>query len=126
MEGGKRVKEKMNTEEDTKTRPAPLEIPEFVAPAVEELKETKEGEAKEGEAKEKPKKAPRVKKDPSEEKKKRGPARPHRRLTDEVLSVRIEKLKKRFDKAKGQLDEAGRHLGGYERERQLRESDGAA
>ena len=103
--------------EDTKTRPPPLEIPE---PKVEG------GEVKEEAVKAKPK-HPRVKKDPSlqKEKKKRGPARPHRRLTEDVLASRIEKLQKRHEKAKGQLEEAARHLDGYQREKQMRESEKA-
>ena len=127
-EGG--VKKQMSTDEETKSRPTPLDIAEFAAPSVAEVQGA--GAELQGagaepavEATTKPKKAPRVKKDASE-KKKRGPARPHRRLTDEVLDSRIEKLRKRFDKAKSQLEEAGRHLGGYDREKQMRESDGAA
>lgn len=46
----------------------------------------------------------------------RGPPRPHKKLADTVLLARSEKLQKRIDKARGQLDEAERHLSGYAQE----------
>ena len=51
---------------------------------------------------------------------KRGPPRPHRKLTPEVLQGRIEKLTKRIDKARGLLEEAERHIVGYHREAKYR------
>ena len=51
---------------------------------------------------------------------KRGPARPHRRLAVEVIDSRITKLQKRLDRARSQIDDAGRHVEGYLRERDFR------
>ena len=51
---------------------------------------------------------------------KRGPARPHRRLAVEVIDSRITKLQNRLDRAKSQIDDAGRHVEGYLREREFR------
>jgi hypothetical protein len=55
--------------------------------------------------------------------KKRGPPRPHRKLPQEILEGRIEKLKKRIERASGQLDDAKRHVEGYEKEYKYREQD---
>jgi hypothetical protein len=57
---------------------------------------------------------------------KRGPPRPHRKLSNEILSGRIEKLKKRIDRAKGQLEDAERHIDGYNKEASYREKEAAA
>lgn len=46
----------------------------------------------------------------------RGPPRPHRKLSDEVLHTRMEKLRKRAEKASDQLEETERHIVGYEME----------
>jgi hypothetical protein len=54
---------------------------------------------------------------------KRGPARPHRRLATEVIDLRITKLQKRLDRAKSQIEDAGRHVEGYLRERDFREKE---
>ena len=56
----------------------------------------------------------------SEPKQKRGPARPHRRLATDVIDTRIAKLQKRLDRAKAQIEDATRHVEGYQRERQFR------
>lgn len=53
--------------------------------------------------------------------KKRGPPRPHRKLPQDILEGRIEKLKKRIDRASGQLEDARRHVEGYEKEFKYRE-----
>ncbi len=58
--------------------------------------------------------------DPSQPRAKRGPARPHRRLTSDVIDSRIAKLQKRLDRAKSQIEDAGRHVEGYLRERDFR------
>lgn len=55
--------------------------------------------------------------------KKRGPPRPHRKLTQEVLDGRIGKLKKRIDKARGQLEDAERHIDAYVKEAAYREDE---
>ena len=60
------------------------------------------------------------KSDPSQPRVKRGPARPHRRLAVDVIDSRIAKLQKRLDRAKAQIDDAGRHVEGYLRERDFR------
>lgn len=54
---------------------------------------------------------------------KRGPPRPHRKLSDEILHGRIEKLQKRINRAKGQLEDAERHIEGYVKEEKYREKD---
>ena len=58
--------------------------------------------------------------------KKRGPARPHRRLDIETITSRIEKLDKRRLRAKEQLEDATRHVEGYQAERNFREQEAAA
>lgn len=54
---------------------------------------------------------------------KRGPPRPHRKLTQEVLEGRIGKLRKRIDKARGQLEDAERHIDAYVKEAGYREEE---
>jgi hypothetical protein len=73
----------------------------------------------------KPAKAPKAKseRDPSQPRAKRGPARPHRRLEMDVIDSRIAKLQRRLDRAKSQLEDAGRHVEGYLRERDFRAKD---
>jgi hypothetical protein len=73
----------------------------------------------------KPKKQRTEKKDAKEKKEsapkpKRGPARPHRRLAADVIDSRISKLQKRLERAKAQIEDAGRHVEGYLRERDFR------
>jgi len=58
--------------------------------------------------------------------KKRGPPRPHRKLSNELLTGRIEKLKKRINKAKGQLEDAERHIDGYNKEASYREKEASS
>lgn len=62
---------------------------------------------------------------PSSGSKKRSPARPHRKLPQDVLDGRIGKLKKRIEKARGQLEDAERHIDAYMKESSYRESDEA-
>ena len=57
---------------------------------------------------------------------KRGPARPHRRLATDVIDLRITKLQKRLDRAKSQIEDAGRHVEGYLRERDFRAKEAEA
>jgi hypothetical protein len=59
-------------------------------------------------------------KSPTQPRIKRGPARPHRRLAVDVIDSRITKLQNRLDRAKAQIDDAGRHVEGYLRERDFR------
>ena len=54
--------------------------------------------------------------------KKRGPARPYRKLTQEVLDARLCKLKKRIAKASSQQVEAQGFLEKYAREQDFRQS----
>jgi len=63
---------------------------------------------------------PKVKKPRKAPTAKRGPARPHRRLETEVIDARIAKLQKRLDRAKAQIEDASRHVEGYQREREFR------
>lgn len=55
--------------------------------------------------------------------KKRGPPRPHRKLDTDVLNGRIEKLNKRITRAKQQLEDAQRHIEGYNKEFLFRQQD---
>lgn len=57
--------------------------------------------------------------------KKRGPPRPHKRLAQEILDVRLAKLRNRIDKAKGQLEDAERHIDSYEKESKYRKLEAA-
>ena len=82
---------------DAQTPPADAQIPQ-AAPADE-----------------KPKKTRKQAKGP-----KRAPARPHKRLALEVIDSRISKLQKRLDHAKAQIEDAGRHIEGYQKEKLLR------
>ncbi len=54
---------------------------------------------------------------------KRGPPRPHRKLPQEILDGRITKLEKRITRAKDQLEDAQRHIDGYQKEAMYREQD---
>ena len=51
---------------------------------------------------------------------KRGPPRPHRKLAEPVLQVRIAKLQKRIDRNKAQYEDAERHIAAYLVENALR------
>ena len=64
--------------------------------------------------------------EPRQPRKKRGPARPHRRLDIETIVSRITKLEKRRQRAKEQLEDATRHVEGYQAERDFREQEAAA
>ena len=78
---------------------------------------------------ERPPKPPKTAGTPSkssrEPRKKRGPARPHRRLDIETINSRIAKLEKRRLRAKEQLEDATRHVEGYQAERDFREQETA-
>lgn len=65
----------------------------------------------------------KAKQDASQPRAKRGPARPHRRLEADVIDARITKLQKRLDRAKSQIEDAGRHVEGYLREREFRSKE---
>jgi len=60
-----------------------------------------------------------------QQRKKRGPARPHRRLDIDTINTRITKLEKRQLRAKEQLEDATRHVDGYRAEREFREQEAA-
>ena len=64
--------------------------------------------------------------DRGEPKAKRGPARPHRRLATEIIDERSTKLQKRLDRAKSQIEDAARHVEGYQRERRFRQEEAKA
>jgi hypothetical protein len=59
----------------------------------------------------------------SEPPRKRGPPRPHRKLPQDVLDGRIGKLRKRIERARGQLEDAERHIEGYDKEAKYREQE---
>jgi hypothetical protein len=60
---------------------------------------------------------------PKVPKKKRGPARPYRRLTAEVLHSRISKLEKRMTRAKNQVAETEGFLEKYRKETVYRKDE---
>lgn len=68
-------------------------------------------------------KAPRPSTKGKEPPRKRGPPRPHRKLAQEILEGRIAKLQKRITRAKDQLEDAHRHIEGYQKEAGYREQD---
>ena len=63
---------------------------------------------------------------PKPARKPRGPPRPHRKLEQETLTNRVEKLQKRIDRSKAQLEDAERHIEGYLKESKYRAADSAA
>lgn len=89
--------------------PAPQQAEAPAAPVAEE---SGEGEAKK-------KRVPRAA-GKGEVGRKRGPPRPHRKLTQPVLEGRIGKLQKRIERARGQLEDAERHIEGYSKEAKYR------
>ena len=54
---------------------------------------------------------------------KRGPPRPHKKLDQEILDGRITKLQKRINRARDQLEDAQRHIDGYQKEASYREQE---
>lgn len=58
-----------------------------------------------------------------EAKKKRGPPRPHKKISNDVLQQRVQKLQKRIDKARNQLEDASRHIDAYNKEKAYREGE---
>jgi hypothetical protein len=56
----------------------------------------------------------------------RGPPRPHRKLAQDTLDSRIEKLQKRIDRSKTQMEDATRHIEGYLKESVYRKADASA
>jgi hypothetical protein len=113
--------------------PAPLPPSEEQPPSSSEASEKPAKKAKTERAPRPPKsltktdgqsKTPGAKSD-RQTRKKRGPARPHRRLDIEIINARITKLEKRRLRAKEQLEDATRHVEGYQAERDFREQEAA-
>ena len=69
------------------------------------------------------KKVKKAPKDKSKPTKKRGPARPYRRLATDILDKRIAKLSKRITRAKTQLEESEGFLSKYTNEKRYRQED---
>ena len=75
-------------------------------------------------AKREPEEAKRAKKEgKGEPKPTRGPARPYRKLSQEILDSRIQKLQKRLTRTTSQAEEAGAFLSKYVREQDFRKAD---
>lgn len=55
--------------------------------------------------------------------KKRGPARPYRKITDDILAQRIKRLSERLERSKKQHDSARALLTKYSHERLYRDKD---
>jgi hypothetical protein len=81
-----------------------------------------EEEEKESDAEEKEVKPPAPKKSKKSSGKKRGPARPFARLSQEVMDRRMSKLQKRIDMSKGIYDKAKEFIVKYERELSFRKA----
>jgi hypothetical protein len=64
--------------------------------------------------------------DPKPVRRPRGPPRPHRKLAQDTLDSRIEKLQKRIDRSKTQMEDATRHIEGYLKESVYRKADASA
>jgi hypothetical protein len=96
-------------------QPTPVKAPRKAKPAKLQIP-VKDGET----TVEKGDKLPKL---PRQQRAKRGPARPHRRLELEVINTRIEKLEKRLTRAKAQFEDAGRHVEGYRREVEFRKAE---
>ena len=60
------------------------------------------------------------------EKSKRGPARPYRKLPQETLDIRIQKLQKRIDRTTAQAEEGKTFLTKYTREQAFRAAEAAS
>ena len=90
--------------------------------------EPEEGEVDEKQGKKKTGKAPRkaLGKKASKGERKRGPARPYRKLPQETLDLRIKKLQKRIERTSAQAEEGKAFLVKYTREHSFRESEPAA
>ncbi len=89
-------------------------------PEVEALEQNTEATSDEAQKK---KKRPRAEGSKGVKSKKRGPPRPHKKLAQEVLHSRITKLQKRIDRARGQLEDAERHIDSYNKEAKYRLED---
>ena len=70
-------------------------------------------------------KKPKAKKTKTGDKKKavRAPARPHRRVSQDIIEARVLKLEKRLYRAKTQVEDATRHVESYKRELTFRLND---
>lgn len=101
---------------ETKLTPMPVEIETAQTPPHEEAKATKKPRFVG------PRNRPKSAKS-DEPPRKRGPPRPHRKLPQEVLDGRIGKLRKRIERARGQLEDAERHIEGYDKEAKYREQE---
>ncbi len=112
-----------NTQADrvTDMNQVSAEAPE-VADVSHQKTKTKRAKTEKSDQAAKPKKS-KSDRDPSQPRAKRGPARPHRRLEMDVIDSRIAKLQRRLDRAKSQLEDAGRHVEEYLRERDFRAKD---
>ena len=114
----------MRSESSAPESPVTLEVPKS-------KKRAEKGEKEKADKPEKLEKPEKTKKPSKVEangqpKPKRGPARPHRRLATDVIDLRITKLQKRLDRAKSQIEDAGRHVEGYLRERDFRAKEAEA
>lgn len=97
---------------------------ELEHPRDAEVGDKEEGGAKKAKTKPKAARATSDKKADGERVvKKRGPPRPHKRLAQEILDVRLGKLRNRIEKAKSQLEDAERHIDSYEKESKYRKLD---
>ena len=121
----------MRSESSAPKSPVTLEVPKSKKRAEKGEKAEKTEKTEKADKPEKLEKPEKTKKPSKVEangqpKPKRGPARPHRRLAWDVIELRITKLQKRLDRAKSQIEDAGRHVEGYLRERDFRAKEAEA
>jgi hypothetical protein len=109
----------------TSTQKAP-EQPERADTQPEDT-EPEEGEVDEKTERKKGGKAPKrgQAKKAAKGERKRGPARPYRKLPQETLESRIKKLQKRIERTSAQAEEGRSFLVKYTREQSFRESEAA-
>jgi hypothetical protein len=100
---------------DTET----VQVPDEVEKPVEKASKTDKKQSKQ--SKKDPGQPPKPKK--TTPGKKRGPARPYKRLSQDTLDSRITKLQKRMDRAQTQAAETEGFLVKYKREQAFREKD---
>jgi len=109
--------------ERTLSEPLVVENPLGSEPETAENSAPKEDKAKAPKTKRVPKEGGKTK---SEPRSKRGPPRPYRKLSQEILDQRIKKLQKRLERCTAQAEEAGGFLSKYVREQGYRHAEKSA
>lgn len=109
---------------EDKTKKPDLEEGEIDEAADDEPDHSDDGD-KSGKKKKTPKATKTVKTKKSKGERKRGPARPYRKLPQETLESRIKKLEKRIERTSAQAEEGRTFLSKYTREQAFRDAEAA-